>query len=122
MTTPEDRLTKETLGLDFFVIETTPARSPQTLAVLPEHLAHQKELERRGILFCAGPVTEEGDDVPSSGMIIIRARDFDEARAIADSDPFHARGIRSYRIRRWRVNEGSMKIELSLSDRAMRFT
>lgn len=122
MTTPEANLTRKFLGLQLYVIESSPARSPETLASLPDHLAHQQDLERRGILFSAGPLWEEGNEIPVAGMIVIRANSFDEARAIADSDPFHQRGIRSYRIRKWSVNEGALQIGLTLSDQSLRFT
>jgi len=108
-------------GLELYAIETSPARSDRTRAVLPEHIQHQIDLERRGILFSAGPLFEEGSDVPVAGLIVIRAKDFDEARKIADSDPFHAKGIRSYTLRKWIVNEGSFQQTIRLSDQSVEF-
>lgn len=115
----EADITQGLLGLELYVIETGPARSERTREILPAHIAHQIDLEKRGILFSAGPVFEEGSDVPSKGMIVIRAKSFEEARQIADSDPFHASGIRTYTIRKWIVNEGAMSVSVSFSDQRM---
>lgn len=118
---PEERLVATMRRMELFVIESGPARAPGTLEVLPEHLEHQIRLEREGILFGAGPVWEEGSDIPVAGMIIIRAPGFEEARRIADSDPFHIRGLRSYRLRRWNLNEGAMTVTVRLSDQSAEF-
>ena len=117
----EADITKGLLGLELYVIETGPARSERTLAVLPDHIEHQIRLEKEGILFAAGPLFPEGADVPSKGMIVIRAESFADAKRIADSDPFHAQGIRTYTIRRWVVNEGSMTARICLSDQSVVF-
>ena len=37
------------------------------------------------------------------------------ARALADADPMHARGARTYTLRRWLVNEGSLNLSVGLS-------
>jgi uncharacterized protein YciI len=50
------------------------------------------------------------------GLLVLRAKSFAEARAVADADPFHARGIRTYRLVPWQVNEGSIELRLTLSD------
>ena len=118
----EKQVTNGLLGLELYIIETSPARSERTRAVLPEHIAHQIRLEREGTLFAAGPVFAKGDDTPTAGMIVIRASGFDEAKRIADSDPFHAKGIRTYTIRKWIVNEGAMNVKISLSDQRVEFT
>lgn len=118
----ETQVTSGLLGLELYIIETSPARSERTRDVLPEHIAHQIRLEREGILFCAGPVFAEGNDIPTAGMIVIRASNFDEAKRIADSDPFHAKGIREYTIRKWILNEGAMNSKIYLSDQRVEFT
>jgi hypothetical protein len=52
-------------------------------------------------------------------MIIIRASSFAEARAIADSDPYHRNGLRTYTLTRWTVNEGSYTVRVNYSDQTM---
>ncbi len=48
----------------------------------------------------------------------LRSKDFAEAKAIADSDPFHKAGLRTYTLRRWTVNEGSYSIRVNYSDQS----
>ncbi len=87
--------------------------------MLPEHLAHQIALEKEGVLFGAGPVSGE-DGARKHGMIIVRADSFAQARAIADRDPFHKAGLRSYSIDRWSLNEGSLTFTVNFSDQSVR--
>lgn len=112
---PED-LYSSMLRQSLYVITTTPARGPGMQEKLPAHLDYQIKMEREGILFGAGPLFEEGSDVPYGGMIILRAKDEAEARELADQDPFHAAGLRSYTVQRWLLNEGSMTFTVRYSD------
>lgn len=112
---PEDLYAKM-LRQTLYVITTTPARGPGMQDVLPAHLDYQIDLERKGILFGAGPLFNEGESVPYGGMIIVRAKDESEARAHADADPFHAAGLRSYTLNRWMLNEGAMTFTVRYSD------
>ncbi|MGI3185595.1 YciI family protein [Nioella aestuarii] len=104
------------LRRSLWVITTRPARGPGMQDVLPAHLDYQIAMERDGALFGAGPIFEEGGTVPTGGMIIVRAEDEDAARALADADPFHAAGLRSYTLHRWMLNEGSMTVTVRYSD------
>lgn len=117
-TTP-DQLTANMLRKEFYVVTTTPARSPEIAKLLPEHLDYQVRLEREGKLFGAGPFYEEGDDVPSGGMIILRAQSAAEAREIADADPFHKAGLRTYTLRKWMMNEGAITLTIRYSDQSV---
>ncbi len=49
-------------------------------------------------------------------MVIVRAGSLAEARKIAEADPMHARGARTFRIRPWLLNEGSLTVRLTYSD------
>lgn len=121
MSDPMERvkqLTQKFLGRQFFVIHTVPKASREDLdRMLPEHLEHQIKLEKSGIMFAAGPMANS-DGTPAGGLIVIRAKDFAEAQAIADSDPFHKAGLRTYTLRRWTVNEGSYSIRVNYSDQS----
>ncbi|MAV86895.1 MAG: hypothetical protein CMM67_01470 [Rhodospirillaceae bacterium] len=108
------------LHKELFVIFTTPVASREKiLKILPKHLERQVELERKGILFAAGPMFEEGVEGAVRGMVVIRASSFEEARKIADEDPLHAAGLRSYTIDRWIINEGSYSVNVKYSDQTM---
>ena len=108
------------LGKTFFAIltEAAPATTPEQLrATLPAHLDHQVKLEKEGVLFAAGPLAAE--DGSRRGLIVIRAESFADARRIADSDPFHAEGLRTYTVEQWTVNEGSYTVRLTYSDQRL---
>ena len=49
------------------------------------------------------------------GLIIYRAPSLEAARALAENDPMHSSGTRSFSIRRWLVNEGSISVNVKLS-------
>lgn len=116
--TPE-ALTASMLRKTLFVVTTTPARGAGIAQVLPEHLAYQIALEREGKLFGAGPLFEPDAETPYGGMIILRAADLAEAKALADRDPFHAKGLRSYTICKWILNEGGMTFNVRFSDQSV---
>jgi len=81
------------------------------------HLAYQHEIEQKGIMVAAGPFADDAEEnMTGEGMIIIRANSMEEARAIADADPMHKSGARSYRLRPWCMNEGKITLEITFSD------
>ena len=55
------------------------------------------------------------------GLIIYRAASFDDARALAEADPMHANRARSFVLRRWLINEGSLSFSVALSAQNVRF-
>ena len=105
------------LALELYVAITTPAKSPEDVkANLPDHLAYQAELEGKGALAFAGPMSDEsGDLMQGMGLIIYRAASLEDARALAEADPMHASGARSFVMRRWMINEGSLNLSVGLS-------
>ena len=108
------------LGKTFFAIltEAAPDTAPERLrATLPAHLDHQVALEKEGVLFAAGPL--DAEDGSRRGLIVIRANSFEDARRIADTDPFHAQGLRTYTVEQWTVNEGSYTVRLTYSDQRL---
>lgn len=105
------------LALELYVATSTPAKEPQDVkASLPDHLAYQAELERAGALAFAGPMSDDsGDQMQGMGMMVYRAESLEAARALADNDPMHKSGARTYVMRRWMINEGSMTLSVGLS-------
>lgn len=108
---------KSFYGKVLFVVMTRPSGPGADLKTgMGEHLKHQIELERRGVMFAAGPLRRDGvEGWPGTGMFVIRARDFEEARAIADCDPMHRSGARVYDLFQWRLNEGRITLSIDLS-------
>ena len=81
-------------------------------AVREEQLAYQGQLEAEGRLFCAGPLLKEDGAMTGIGLIIYKAASLDEARKIADGDPFHKSGLRTYKIWPWKINEGGIDLKI----------
>ncbi len=105
------------LNKQMFVYFSTPVKPRDEVAkMLPKHLDYQVELEKKGIVFGAGPMFEKGADAPGRGMIIVRAASFEEVDAIAAADPMHSSGLREYTIDRWHMNEGTLAFQVTFSD------
>lgn len=105
--------TDSTIG-GWYVIESTPVDLRKETEERERHIQRQRSLEADGTLVLAGgALAEDGSRV---GLIVVRADSFTEARRIADADPMHRSGARSYRIRLWAVKEGSLSTETRLSD------
>jgi uncharacterized protein len=115
-------LTHKFLGKEMYLVVTRPVRSPEIEKRLSDHLAHQVELERKGIMFAAGPLYARGSQVPEAGMFVLRADSFEEAEAIAKTDPLHAAGLRTYTIQKWRVNEGCITLKVNYSDQTVQIS
>ena len=121
--TPTNKLTAGMLGKPLWVIVTKAVvEREKVLPLLEAHLAHQVRLEKDGIMFAAGPLQNEDGSRTESGMIVIRAADAAEARRIADSDPMHKNGVRTYTLQKWTVNEGRVTISFDFSDQKTKFT
>lgn len=105
------------LALELYVAHSTPAKAPEDVkAALPDHLAYQAQLERAGQLAFAGPMSDEtGEHMQGMGLIIYRAGSLEAARKLAEDDPMHASGARSFVLRRWMINEGSLNLSVGLS-------
>lgn len=110
------------LAMELFVVRTKPADDMELVkTILPDHLAYQKQMEVSGALVMAGPISDEtGEQMQAEGMIIYRAADLNAARQLADGDPMHVSGARTYEIRKWLVNEGSLIFTVSLSSQSVK--
>ncbi|MEM7462955.1 MAG: YciI family protein [Pseudomonadota bacterium] len=110
------------LAFELFIVESTAAAPPEKMQeILPRHLAYQKEVEAAGKLFLAGPVSDaSAENMSGGGMIIYRASSIEEARKIAEEDPMHTEGGREFTVRAWLVNEGSLSLNVTLSDQAVK--
>lgn len=105
------------LALELYVVRSEPAGPEADLpGTLPEHLAYQARLETEGKLAFAGPVSDaSGENMTGEGLIIYRAGSLEEARALAAEDPMHKKGVRTFSVCRWLVNEGSLTLSVGLS-------
>jgi uncharacterized protein YciI len=57
----------------------------------------------------AGPLLDEDYRSFGSDALVIRACSMAEARQVFDSDPFHAKGLRTCQLWPWQINEGSLR-------------
>lgn len=106
------------LQKQLYVVFTTPTDGlGPVMENIEPHLRYQVDLEARGIMFGAGPFwTDDEESWEGEGMVIIRASSLAEASEIAAADPMHKSGARSYRVRPWLLNEGTMTLKVRYSD------
>ena len=103
------------LGRDCFVGWSTPAPGTTGADLAPhldDHLAWMRSLEVDGTLVLSGPLV---DDPPGTGLTVVRAADAAAARGVLDRDPFVLAGLRTVAVHRWRLNEGTVGITVSLA-------
>jgi len=104
------------VGLKLYVVTSQARELNAVLERIQDHFAYVRELEDRGVLFAAGPLwTDDGDYFEGDGLLIYRAASLAEAHSIADADPMHASGARTYRIRPWFIHDGNIGMRVILS-------
>jgi uncharacterized protein len=102
----------------FYVLISKPLVPPEQLKpLLATHLDYMIGLERRGVLFASGPLTEA--DGATSGLTVLRVTDAGEARRIAQAEPFVAQGLRTFELKEWTVMEGTLGMRVNLSDQTV---
>ena len=106
------------LAFELYVSHSTPVVPLDEIKpILPEHFAYQAELEAQGKLAFAGPLSDEtGELMEGMGLVIYRAASLEEARSLAENDPVHKAGKRQFVLRRWMINEGSISLNVKLSE------
>ena len=76
-------------------------------------------LEKKGVLFASGPLAEADGEPRGDGLTILRAASAEEARRIAEADPFVAHGLRTSSCANgpsWRARSG---IKVNFSDQSI---
>lgn len=82
----------------------------------PEHIKYVKSLELDGRLLQAGPFLGDDGKPDGRGMFILRVGSLEEARAVAEADPYYRAGFRTYRLQPWRRSEGSLTIRVNIAE------
>ena len=105
------------LNKDLYVVFTKPTNGlGPVMENIEEHLKFQISLEDKGIIFGAGPFWEDNEiDWSGEGMVIIRANSLTEAKEIAATDPMHKSGARSFIVKPWLLNEGTINLSVNYS-------
>ncbi|MGS4887076.1 YciI family protein [Roseibium sp. MB-4] len=119
-TVTKDDILKASAGMlqkQLYVVFTTPTNGlGPVMENIEEHLKFQVDLEQRGIMLGAGPFWADDEHTwNGEGMVIIRADSLDHARQIAETDPMHSSGARSFTVRPWLLNEGRITVEVNFS-------
>jgi uncharacterized protein YciI len=83
------------------------------------HHAYLVDLERRGVLFGAGPFVDETGKRHGAGLLIIRAKSRAEAEEIAFAEPYTKAGQRLMELTPWQRNEGVVNMSLRFADGAL---
>lgn len=83
---------------------------------LDPHVEWQTQLEREGVMFAAGPLATDDEQYwEGDGMFVSRADSREAAVALAEKDPMHSSGARSFTVRPWLMNEGTYTVQVFYS-------
>ena len=116
----KDDILKASAGMlqkQLFVVFTTPTDGlGPVMENIEAHLEFQVKIEQEGIMVAAGPFWADDEHTwNGEGMIIMRADSLAHAKEIAATDPMHASGARSFTVRPWLWNEGSITVRVDMS-------
>jgi uncharacterized protein YciI len=116
-------LTRKMLRKKFYVVLSKPVVAPDKLQpFLSAHLEYMIGLEKRGLVFASGPLADGEGPPTGQGLTVLRAKDADEARALAEADPFFVNGLRTFDLKEWTVMEGTLGVRVNLSDQSIEVT
>jgi uncharacterized protein len=116
-------LTRKMLRKKLYVVLSKPAVAPEKLQpFLSAHLEYMIGLEKRGLVFASGPLADGPGPPTGQGLTVLRAKDLDEARALAEGDPFFVNNLRTFELKEWTVMEGTLGVRVNLSDQTIEVT
>jgi uncharacterized protein len=114
------QLTQPMLRKKLYVVLSKPTGTPEQIkACTPSHLEFMIGLEKKGILFASGPFLGPDGKPTGEGMTILRTASAEEARRIAETDPFFVGGLRRFEVREWMLMEGSLGLTVTFSDQSV---
>jgi uncharacterized protein len=113
-------MTRKMLRKKFYVVLSKPAVAPDKLQpFLSAHLEYMIGLEKRGHVFASGPLADGAGPPTGAGLTVLRANDLNEARALAEGDPFFVNGLRTFELKEWTVMEGTLGVRVNFSDQSI---
>ncbi len=80
-----------------------------SIDVIKKHVERLKKLDENGQLVICGPFLDY-----NGGIVIIRAESIEEAKIIAESDPFIAEGFSTYEVRTLELSNKENKYLLNI--------
>jgi uncharacterized protein YciI len=107
----------ELLAKQLYVVFSEPTNGlGPIMEVVDEHVRYQTKLELDGVMWAAGPMaTPDEQEWLGDGLFMYRASSVEEATRYAEADPMHKSGARTFRIRPWLLNEGSLTVRVLFS-------
>jgi uncharacterized protein YciI len=116
-------LTQKMLRKKLYVVLSKPLVAPEKLkSLLPAHLEYMIGLEKRGVIFASGPLADNAGPPSGHGLTVLRASSAQEARAIAEGDPFFVNKLRTFELKEWTIMEGTLGVRVNLSDQSIEVT
>lgn len=113
-------LMQKMLRKKLYVVLSQPAVPPDKLKpFLLAHLEYMIGLEQRGHVFASGPLSDGAGPPSGQGLTILRAKSAEEARSLAEGDPFFVNGLRTFELKEWTVMEGSLGLRVNFSDQSV---
>jgi uncharacterized protein len=114
-------LTQKMLRRKLYAIFGKTVAPPEKLMpLLPAHLEYLIGLEKKGLLFPSGPLTEVGaGPLGGGGLTVLRVASAAEAREIAEAEPLVKNGLRTFEIKEWTIVEGTLGVRVNLSDQSV---
>jgi uncharacterized protein len=76
--------------------------SEKNKTLRPQHIAFLLDQERKGRIFARGPFSDG-----AGGLVIYQAESLEEARNLAESDPYVAGGARRLELHPWEMTAQS---------------
>jgi uncharacterized protein len=113
-------LTRKMLRKKLYVVLSKPVVTPDKLQpFLSAHLEYMIGLEKRGHVFASGPLADGAGPPTGQGLTVLRAKDANEARALAEADPFFVNKLRTFELKEWTIMEGTLGVRVNLSDQTI---
>ena len=84
----------------YLVVSKSDQPREQVQPYANEHTAWIKDGHNSGTVIFSGPAGEG-----NVGIWVLRANSMDAAKQLADSHPYHKRGLRSYEIYQWTIHQ-----------------
>jgi uncharacterized protein YciI len=122
--TPQERvaeLAQKMLRRKLYAIFAKAVVSPdKLLPLLPAHLEYLIDLEKRGLLFASGPLTDVGaGPLSGGGLTFLRAASAAEAREIAEAEPIRQEWSSHFRDQGVDHNGRYTGLRVNLSDQSV---
>ena len=114
------QLTQKMLRRKLYAVLSKASPTPEKLKpLLPAHLEYMIGLEKRGVLFASGPLSDGAGPPTGAGLTVLRTASMEEARRLAEADPFVINGLRTFELKEWTIMEGTLGLRVNLSDQSV---